>query len=78
MGPANGSDPIGWSDASDEGGPRQEPELAAPERAPVDRVPETERDAWDEDPADPPEPAGPYPRRVARQAALDPYDGIPL
>lgn len=78
VGPANGSDPTGWTDASDEGGPRQEPELAPPDRAPVVRALETERDDWDEDPADPPEPAGPDPRRVARQAALDPDDGIPL
>ncbi len=70
-------DPTAWRDASAEGGPRQEPELAAMED-PVERTADLAFEGVDEDPADPPAPLGPDPRRVARQAALDPDDGIPL
>ncbi|MCV0413802.1 MAG: conjugal transfer protein TraG [Brevundimonas sp.] len=76
-GTAAEADPTSWRDASAEGGPRQEPALAVIED-PVERIAELEFDGVDEDPADPPAPPGPDPRRVARQAALDPDDGIPL
>jgi len=64
-----------WADGAAEGGPRQEPELDLVE--PTDPQPSPpEIGEGDEDPTQTPDLLDP--RRIARQAALDPDDGIPL
>ena len=66
-----------WRDAAAEGGPRQEPDLEPP---PVPTTPPAPTDALfiEDDEAPVIEAADTDLRRVARQAALDPDDGIPL
>jgi type IV secretion system protein VirD4 len=66
-----------WRDGAAEGGPRQEPALDAPETVEPPPAP-YHAPSVEEDDAPSSDPTDVNLRRAARQAALDPDDGIPL